>query len=68
MKRQCIMCVTNCTQCERGKFLDCLPFYRMARILGIPRLRSTFYRMRRFLENVVHIHVYTSVNVVWLVQ
>ena len=40
------------------KFLDCAPFYRMAHILGIPRLRSAFYRMRRFLECAEHIHTY----------
>ena len=39
-----------------GKFLDCAPFYRMECILGIPRLRSTFYRMHRFLESVEHIY------------
>ena len=39
------------------KFLECAPFYRMARILGIPRLRSAFYRMRRLLECAEHIHI-----------
>ena len=44
-------------QCERDKFPDWVPFYKMACILGIPRLCSAFYRLRRFLESLEHIYI-----------
>ena len=39
-----------------GLSIERPPFYRMARILGIPRKRNAFYRMRKFLECAEHIY------------
>ena len=35
--------------------IERVPFYRMALFQGIPRPRSTFYRMCKFLERMKHI-------------
>ena len=35
--------------------IESAPFYRMARLLGIPRKRSAFCRKRRFLKSAEHI-------------
>ena len=40
-----------------GLSIERPPFYRMARILGIPRKSNAFYRMRKFLECAEHTHV-----------
>ena len=38
-------------------------FYRMAPILGIPRLRSAFYRMRKSTDWAEHIHMYMYIYI-----
>ena len=54
-----ILWTTHSIECVAHS-IECAPFYRMAGILGIPRMRNAFYRMRKFLECAEHIHVIPS--------
>ena len=50
-----ILWTTHSIECVAHS-IECAPFYRMAGILGIPRMRNAFYRMRKFLECAEHIY------------
>ncbi len=44
-----------------ARSIDCVTIYRLVGVVGIPRLRSTFYRRDRFLESVEYIyHIHTQ--------
>ena len=43
---------------ERAQSIECATIYRLARIVGIPRLRCAFHRLRKSIESAEHIYVY----------
>ena len=48
------------SKCRRPEYscarsIECVPNYRLPRIVGIPRLRCTFYRLRKSIESAKHI-------------
>ena len=59
---QPVVCIVSSTECtiviihsiecveKVAHSIEWIPFYRLARILGIPRLRNAFYRMHKFLD------------------